>query len=687
MPYSIQQAMREPLRPLAVLWPLAMLTPYLPGLPRPANGGLPWRQEIVIALLISLTLALFIKRPRSINTRSFKIPRSELLLLLLPMMLFVLWNAASILWSTFPYKTIYMALEWSTYLIFFVLVRGIVARPKILRASVFVLGAVICVLGLACMVWFIGAPSDTPVAQGSLFNFFSGFSEMMSVVAPFFAALALSVRKPKIALGCGATALLAWLAMLQAMERAPVIGAAIGFGLLAAGSLTLRNCRPRNFTRAAILIAAFVAATALQLTTALYHQAAPGTQGKGSALTRLQSTAAADANLHVRFLYWGIALEMLRAHPLLGVGGYTYEDNFSDARARFAAAHVDNPVIGMNEELRIQQPHSEYVQVLAELGIVGFILFVMFCLGLVAMFWRALRRSPKALPALGAGGGLFAFALASGTSVNSFQWLAGGLVFFFAVAIICQTASHGVREDTGQAIITPALLRVAASVAFVFSLVILYAGGIRAMNAIMQATAATGSTSERVEQRYRTALFWDSRDAGTHFAYGTWLYGQGRAGDAAAHLRYAVAHGFNTSDCFAALAAAEAEAGDLPGAEATLQYAVNVYPRSVFLRVRHASALLEIRRQQEAGGEYAKALSLDESGARGWWQLIRNGSDAAKIAADADPRITVPDALFPRAAIFVVIAESKRRPLPRPPSEQELLAAASSRLGNTQAPL
>jgi hypothetical protein len=55
-----------------------------------------------------------------------------------------------------------------------------------------------------------------------------------------------------------------------------------------------------------------------------------------------------------------------------------------------------------------------------------------------------------------------------------------------------------------------------------------------------------------------------------------------RAREAVPHLRYGVANGFNTSDCFVSLAAAEAEAGDLQAAEATLRYAVKVYPRSVF---------------------------------------------------------------------------------------------------------
>lgn len=671
-----QKVRRNPLWLIAVLWPFVLLVPYLPGLYRPVNGGLPWRQELIVALLLSVTLAFLIKRTGRRDSPSTIIPRRELLFFLVPAALFVAWNAVSMFWSNAPHKTAYMALTWSMYLIFFVLMRSVTACPRMLRASLFSLAAVICTLGAACTLWFIGKPPGAPaVAEGALFGFFSGFSEMMAVVTPLFAALALYVRKPRLAFGCGVTALLAWLSTLQAMERAPTIGAAVGLLLLFAGSLVLRNCRPRHRARVLFLITVFVAMTALQLT--ITRRTDAEGQGKHTAIARLQTTDANDANFHVRFLYWNIAFEMMRPHPLIGAGGYTYDVNFSDARSRFAATHPNNPLIGMNEEMLIQQPHSEYVQVLTEFGIVGFTLFTAFCLGLISMFWCAMRESSQALPALGAGGGLLAFALASGTSVNSFQWMGGGLVFFFAAAIVCRTAARNYVEEAKQIAFAPARLRLAISIAFVLAFTMVCGSGIRAMNAVLQGTAARTIDSAQAEKLYEAAISWDRRDAGTHLTYGNWLYGQKRAREAVPHLRYGVANGFNTSDCFVSLAAAEAEAGDLQAAEATLRYAVKVYPRSVFLRVRHASAMLETGATNEAGDEYAAALSLDKSAARGWWQLIRNGADAAKLAADADSGIAPPGGLFPNAGIFVVIAEHERRSLASAPSEDELLCRLS----------
>jgi hypothetical protein len=143
--------------------------------------------------------------------------------------------------------------------------------------------------------------------------------------------------------------------------------------------------------------------TALQLT--ITRRTDAEGQGKHTAIARLQTTDANDANFHVRFLYWNIAFEMMRPHPLIGAGGYTYDVNFSDARSRFAATHPNNPLIGMNEDVnsataqrvcagsdRIWYRRLHFVH-----GVLSRINFDVLC---------AMRESSQALPALGAGGGL-----------------------------------------------------------------------------------------------------------------------------------------------------------------------------------------------------------------------------------------------------------------------------------------
>ena len=57
-----------------------------------------------------------------------------------------------------------------------------------------------------------------------------------------------------------------------------------------------------------------------------------------STVARIKTAAVnGDSSAQARFLLWGIGLEMLRAHPLLGVGGGDYSGElFADGRAQFA---------------------------------------------------------------------------------------------------------------------------------------------------------------------------------------------------------------------------------------------------------------------------------------------------------------------------------------------------------------
>ena len=384
--------------------------------------------------------------------------------------------------------------------------------------------------------------------------------------------------------------------------------------------------------------------------------------GNPSALARFQSGSGAEAtSTRVRLLYWGIGLEMWRMHPLIGVGANNFQVAYPEARARFSAQRLDDPFIDLNQEKLAQLAHNEYVQILAELGTIGFLLFASFTTGLIVVFWRVLRRHPRPLAALGAGGGMFAFALSSGASSFSFRWMASGLLFFFAAALLTRFASEIGRRDEKAIKASHAFSRPVFQGALVLSLVIFCGAVAQALNSISHGAAAASADGHRAERLYQAALRWNPDDAATHCGYGLWLFYAGRAREAVPHLRYAAANGFNTSGAYAYLAAAEATGDDPHASERTLALAARVYPRSVFIRVRHAAALAATGRKEESESEYAAALSIDPRMARGWWHLINYGVDAASAAAQEDSSIILPGQLFPEDGVFAVLVESKLR--------------------------
>lgn len=647
---SIRKAYSEPLYITGLFWALALLAPFAPGLPKPAPSGLPWRQEFLLALLFSLTLLLLLKkiwRERAALV-SF---RPDELKLILPLSLFVMWSAASMLWAQAAYPALHHTLTWTAYTLFLILMRRAMERPRLVRASLFALGGVVSILSLSCMVEFWGAPNESGVRTVSLFRFFNGFGEMLAVATPLFAALALKVRRSRAAILCGATAVAAWLAMLQALERAPIIGASLALFSLAFLAIVRRQFRPHSLRRAMLLIAAFALATALQVIPS------PLTQGRSSAVARLQATSAAEPNTRVRFLFWGIGLEMLRERPLTGIGANNYDVAYPEARARFSLEHAGSPLVAMHEEMLVERAHNEYVQMLAELGVVGFALFLTFCGALASVVWRALRYSRSPLAA-GACCSLLAFLVSSGASSASFRWMGGGLVFFFAAALVSRL-SVDERQAAPQREFKLALIPSRLVVASALALSLLMFGGrtAQAINSILHGAANRRENQQQAERLFSNALKWNPFDAATHLNYGLWLYYERRPREAVPHLRYAVSRGMNASVCYAYLVAAEAGAGETQAAAATMAEAVAVYPRSVFLRVRHARALEADGQSEAAEQEYAEALRLDARAARGWLELMKVGREGAKVTAHYDRSVAMPGELYPENCIFAVLAE------------------------------
>lgn len=132
-----------------------------------------------------------------------------------------------------------------------------------------------------------------------------------------------------------------------------------------------------------------------------------------------------------RFHFWPIALKIFLAHPLLGAG----LDAFGVAFTRYDT---------WNGVLRVEQAHNEYLQMLADAGIVGFLLLAAFIL----IFFR------KALPVMSAAHGsrraiaVGAFAGCFAVLIHSFfdfplRTFSNG--FFFLLLAVLATQTVGAR--------------------------------------------------------------------------------------------------------------------------------------------------------------------------------------------------------------------------------------------------
>jgi hypothetical protein len=103
---------------------------------------------------------------------------------------------------------------------------------------------------------------------------------------------------------------------------------------------------------------------------------------------KTSSTRFDEASLNQRVSIWKVALTAFRTNPLHGIGAQNFEDYFYQHRSNL---------------LRVTQPHSQPLQLLAELGIPGALLWLVFAIwgvarGAISRF-RTQRRTDQALMA------------------------------------------------------------------------------------------------------------------------------------------------------------------------------------------------------------------------------------------------------------------------------------------------
>jgi O-antigen ligase len=660
---------REPEQVAGLLWPLALAAPFVPGLARLSNGGFTFRQELTVALVLAASFALLLCRRTPAGRAYSETAMRPVRISAASLAAFVAWTAVSALWATNVFAAAHHTLSWVAYLLLLPLLVRAYASRRVLSASLKVLGAVVIVTAAANVVGHLGSPNSLLRANG--------LGEPLAVSVPLFASLALSARRRRAALLSGAAAALAWLAVLQIAERAAFIAVCAGLFVLAASSLATPRFRPRSKGRAAVVALALLACVAFQ------HAPSPFEQSKHEpVLARLGATSTGDLNTRARFLYWGAAFEMWRAHPLAGVGANNFSTAIPEARAAFAGRRPDSPLSGLNEKYLNAGAHNEYLQILAELGAVGLALFVAFCASLLWAAWRALRVS-RGPVVPGAVASLAVFAVSSGASAVSFRWMGSGLIFFYAAALVLRFAARTETEDESAALqsrgeeslkrsegtrtrglrgIFDAASAPAPAAGLALALLVAVVMAAQGAHVQLLAAAQSGAYGERTEELFRTALAVNPLNPSARYQFGAWLYNRGREREAVPHLRFGVERGFNASTCFAYLAGAEANAGDAAAAERTLAEAVRVFPRSVFLRARHASALARAGRTGEAELEMAAAVLLDSRAARGWRKLIDDDIDAASDASRRDPRTYAkPGELEPDEAVFAVLKENEKR--------------------------
>jgi O-antigen ligase len=175
----------------------------------------------------------------------------------------------------------------------------------------------------------------------------------------------------------GVALFLAVFAVISSGSRGGWLGLAVG-----AGIATLMWYRKQGRSP---VVAVFVLSIVVSLVFALLFAS--------SSTFRTRLTAGDAGAAEVRLPLMQVAEEMIRSHPITGVGlaNYTREMQSYDRTNLFIASFYDQPV------------HNTYLLMAAETGVIGMAIFVLFMLGALLMAHRMAKNGSNEISTLGFG--------------------------------------------------------------------------------------------------------------------------------------------------------------------------------------------------------------------------------------------------------------------------------------------
>jgi O-antigen ligase len=240
----------------------------------------------------------------------------------------------------------------------------------------------------------------------------SNFAGYMELLIPFPVALILTgAVRAEAKLLCTFSAIVMGSAIVASLSRGGMISLGAGMAFLAIAGTKKKLSRANRKVPALLVVLAVVLAIGAS---SLWI-------GADSVVNRIAKTANEPDS---RIWVWRDTLSMIRANPILGVGFGAYETAFSIYTKS-------------NGSLRVPQAHNDYLQVVADCGMLGGAIAIWFLI----LLWRAFRASlmssdpMPASAALASGAGIFSILVHSLFDFN-LQIPSTALLFLVLTSVI-----------------------------------------------------------------------------------------------------------------------------------------------------------------------------------------------------------------------------------------------------------
>ena len=630
-----------------VLLPLLILTPRLLNHLEGGHNGEPSQEFVITLSVFGMLILLGIEARRSSHLRLSWQGRNNWLLLATA--LFAGWSAASLLWTSDVGATQDHTVLWLNYAAV-IFVGCVVLRKRSAMGLMATFATLGFALALFRLMQYWVTVGERPLSS-PIYRNLGVEPELLVTILPLIIVLQLTVRRAALAKLLLAVAAIVWMGSLSTYQRAPLLAAILGFGLLAAGWL-MKWLVPQSKWRLAALVVTLGLTGGWQMSLpAKVQEQQAKRSGKDWMMKQVKGIREMEVDTSSRLQFWSTAIEMLRVHPVVGVGAGAYKTNYVIYRG-IANAHPSWGRVKDFSQLDgtdcVYRAHNEFIEALAELGIVGLALIGAVVLVLAGLLW-CMPPSQRWI-ATGVGASALAFFVSSSLTSFSFRWIPCGLLFFFVSALILPWHRHN------NAILPIATLR-SPCWAVALAALLLFFGVARTGQVMLseyyQYQAQAVVDKEQGIVLYQRALAINPHNFSAAAELGGLFYRSNQPQAAVPYLEAGVRHGLNNIFNYAKLAFAYSQLGQQARARAVLQEAVAAYPGTVFARSLYAEALAKEGNAQAASEQRAIAQAIKAEDAAVWDLILQQGLKAATLAA-AQQQLPHPAKLEPKVGLGVI---------------------------------
>lgn len=606
---------------------------YIPGPVIPVSH--PYKAELVLSVcLVSILLSIrvsglsLVKLFAGIGVSSRRIA--------LGFLAFAGFGLLSILWARSIESVFHHTVIWGLYVSYFTVVASIVKWQDSVRFPVVALSTAAGVTGVLCLIDYL-TYEEFRLVESFIRVRYGKYAELTSTIAPFLIASAV-LFKGRVRWFSALGATLAWLTSMLALSKGAFIAGVAGITILFVGAVVASE-RGRRMTFAAVGVVWLVFTIGFQVLFSVTSDIPATADYISGAVDPTQTSA------NFRTYIWKTGIQMGRDHWLIGIGADGFGRQFNNGTASFRANSPHDVAMEYGEDRLVERAHNEPIQIFAELGIIGIIVFAIpFVIAGVLV-----RRS------FGAGndillwaliGSTVAFAFSSLVSSFSFRSAQNGIAFLVVFAGIVGLVDKRSKAELSKRAARLILVFVLAAIMAVFTYT-----GLKIATESYVSRAENTVDHEAALADYDIALRLDPEYAGAWLSLAARYAAMNDYENAAFATQKGIDNGIGMSLTYSQLATQYKMLGSSDKAADAYREGVRVYPRSIYMRIEAAEYFASVGLDDEARSNTDAAFAINAKDAEGWIRLIRYGGNRAFHMAKEDGMSTTPSELLPQNTV------------------------------------